>query len=50
MPPILNAMGTPITLGPFRITVGVLFVILLAIIVGFALSQTAWGRHVYAVG
>ena len=50
MPPILNAMGTPITLGPFRITVGVLFVILLAIIMGFVLSQTAWGRHVYAVG
>ena len=50
MPPILNAMGTPIPLGPFRLTVGVLFVILLAVVVAFALSQTAWGRHLYAVG
>ena len=50
MPPILNAMGTPINIGGFRLTVGVLFVILLAVIVAFALSQTAWGRHVYAVG
>jgi fructose transport system permease protein len=50
MPPILNVMGTPIPLGPFRLTLGVLFVILLAVVVGFALSQSAWGRHVYAVG
>ena len=50
MPPILNLMGTPIPLGPFRLTVGVVFVILLAVVVGFALSQTAWGRHLYAVG
>jgi fructose transport system permease protein len=50
MPPILNLMGTPIPLGPFRLTVGVVFVIVLAAVVAFALSQTAWGRHLYAVG
>ncbi|HEY5979524.1 MAG TPA: ABC transporter permease [Microlunatus sp.] len=50
MPPLLNLMGTPIPIGPFRLTVGVLFVVLLAAVVAFALSQTAWGRHVYAVG
>jgi fructose transport system permease protein len=50
MPAILNLMGTPIPLGPFRLTLGVLFVILLAAVVAFALSQTAWGRHLYAVG
>jgi fructose transport system permease protein len=50
MPPLLNAMGTPIPLGPFRLTLGVLFVVLLAAVVAFALSQTAWGRHLYAVG
>jgi fructose transport system permease protein len=50
MPDVLNAMGTPIPIGGFRLTVGVLFVVLLAIIVAYALSQTAWGRHVYAVG
>jgi fructose transport system permease protein len=50
MPPLLNLMGTPIPIGPFRLTVGVLFVVLLAVVVAFALSQTSWGRHVYAVG
>ena len=50
MPGLLNAMGNPIPIGPFRLTVGVLFVALLALVVAFALSQTAWGRHVYAVG
>jgi fructose transport system permease protein len=50
MPPLLNLMGTPIPIGPFRLTVGVLFVVLLAAVVAFALSQTSWGRHVYAVG
>ena len=50
LPPLLNVMGTPIPLGPFRLTLGVLFVVLLAAVVAFALSQTAWGRHLYAVG
>ena len=50
MPPLLNLMGTPIPIGPFRLTVGVLVVVLLAAVVAVALSQTAWGRHVYAVG
>jgi fructose transport system permease protein len=50
MPDLLNVMGTRFQIGPFNLTVGVIFVILLALVVGFALSQTAWGRHVYAVG
>ncbi len=50
MPDILNLMGTRIALGPFRITLGVLVVVLLAAVVAFALNQTAWGRHVYAIG
>ena len=50
MPPLLNLMGTPIPIGPFRLTLGVLFVIVLAVVVGFVLSQTAWGRHLYATG
>jgi fructose transport system permease protein len=50
MPDILNVMGTRFPIGPFNITLGVLVVIALAAVVGFALSQTAWGRHVYAVG
>ena len=50
MPDILNVMGTRFSIGPFNLTVGVLVVVVLAAVVAFALSQTAWGRHVYAVG
>jgi fructose transport system permease protein len=50
MPAILNVMGTRFPIGPFNLTLGVLVVIVLAAVVAFALSQTAWGRHVYAVG
>jgi fructose transport system permease protein len=50
LPDSVNWAGTVIQLGPFRITTGVVIVALMAIIVGFALSQTKWGRHVYAVG
>ncbi len=50
MPDLLNFTGNPITIGNFHITVGVLMVIALAAIVAFALNQTAWGRHIFAVG
>jgi fructose transport system permease protein len=50
MPMILNAMGFRFSIGPFNLTIGVVVVLVLALVVGFALSQTAWGRHVYAVG
>ena len=50
MPDLLNWTGTSFPLGPFRITTGVVMVVLLYCVVAYALSQTAWGRHVYAVG
>ena len=53
MPGVLNWTGTairPFGPGSFYVTTGVVIVILLYLAVGFALSQTAWGRHVYAVG
>jgi fructose transport system permease protein len=50
MPDLLNVMGKLISIGDFRITYGVLAVIVLAVIVSFVLSQTSFGRHVYAVG
>jgi fructose transport system permease protein len=50
LPGILNWAGTRLDIGPFRITTGVILVALMAIIVAFVLSQTSWGRHVYAVG
>ena len=37
-------------IGQFRLTWGIVVVILLYAVMGFVLSQTAWGRYVYAVG
>jgi fructose transport system permease protein len=50
MPATLNWAGTPINIGSLRITTGVLVVAVLALVMAFVLSQTSWGRHVYAVG
>ncbi|MFC6357181.1 ABC transporter permease [Luethyella okanaganae] len=48
--PFLTWTATSFSVGPFQLTVGVVIVILLYLVGGFVLSQTAWGRHVYAVG
>jgi fructose transport system permease protein len=50
MPDLLNWTGKRIPIGPFNVTTGVLLVLAIFVVVGFALSQTAWGRHVYSVG
>jgi fructose transport system permease protein len=50
MSPVLSWTRTVVPLGPFSITTGVFIVIIMAIVVSFVLSQTSWGRHVYAVG
>ena len=50
LPDIINFTGETFSLGPFRVTVGVVMVLLLYAIVGFALTQTAWGRYIFAVG
>ena len=50
MPEVMTATGSVIRVGDFVITYGVLMVVALYLVVGFILSQTQWGRHVYAVG
>jgi fructose transport system permease protein len=50
LPALLNWTGTRVSLGSFTVTTGVLVVLALYVVVGFALSKTAWGTHVYAVG
>ena len=51
LPGILNVLGEGFgPRGGFRLTWGVVLVVVLYAVVGFALSQTAWGQHVYAVG
>jgi fructose transport system permease protein len=47
---LLNWTGKTFPVGPFRISTGVIVVLVMYAVVGFALSQTTWGRHVYAVG
>lgn len=48
--PLLQFFGSVITVGSARLTYGAVFMLLLFIIVAYILNQTAWGRHVYAVG
>jgi fructose transport system permease protein len=50
LPGLLNWTGNSFPVGPFRLTTGVVMVVLLYCVASYALSQTAWGRHVYAVG
>ena len=50
LPAVINWTGNTFPVGPFHLTTGVVLVLVLYIVVGFALSQTAWGKHVYAVG
>lgn len=50
LPDIINWAGKGFTFLGFRLTTGVVIVLVMYLVVGFALSQTAWGRHVYAVG
>ena len=47
---VLNWTATSFSAGPFRLTTGVLVMLAMYAVIGFVLHQTAWGRHVYAVG
>ena len=42
--------GNTVSLGSLHLTTGVLLMIGLYLVIGFALRYTAWGRHLYAVG
>jgi fructose transport system permease protein len=48
--PILQWLGHTVKLGSAVITFGSILMILMAIVVWYILSRTAFGRHVYAVG
>jgi fructose transport system permease protein len=48
--PILQWLGHTVKLGSAVITYGSMLMILMAIVVWYILSRTAFGRHVYAVG
>ncbi|MFD5600646.1 ABC transporter permease [Leucobacter sp. NPDC058333] len=48
--PLLIFLGTSFRIGTFVTTYGVVAMLLVYLVVGYALTQTAWGKHVYAVG
>lgn len=48
--PLLQFFGTTLELGGARLTYGVIFMVALVFVLAYVLRQTAWGRHVYAVG
>jgi fructose transport system permease protein len=50
LPSELLFFGRTFTVAGADFTYGVVFMLLLYAVVWFVLSQTAWGRHVYAVG
>jgi fructose transport system permease protein len=50
MPGILTWTGNDIELGGFRLTYGSIIMLLLFAYFFYALTRTAWGKHVYATG
>ncbi len=47
---LLTFLGGTFSVGPFTTTYGVVAMLIVYLVAGYALTQTAWGRHVYAVG
>lgn len=47
---ILMWSADTVSIGQLSLTTGVLIMIALYLVVGYALRYTAWGRHLYAVG
>ncbi|MFI7603410.1 ABC transporter permease [Actinoplanes sp. NPDC049681] len=50
MPSLMTWTGTTIPIGSFRLTYGSIIMLLLFAVFYYALSSTAWGKHVYATG
>jgi fructose transport system permease protein len=50
LPPGLLLLGSNVMLGQTRVPVGILAMLGVMLITWYALRETAWGRHMYAVG
>jgi fructose transport system permease protein len=50
MPEVMTLLGEGFSVGPFVFTFGLLVMVFLFFAVSWALRNTAWGIHVYAVG
>ena len=50
LPPFITAIGNTFRVGTTDVTYGSILMIVLYLIMYFVLRETAWGRHVYAIG
>ncbi len=50
LPPSIIALGKTFALGKTAITYGSILMLILFLAIWFVLRETAWGRHLYAVG
>lgn len=50
MPDVMLVLGKGLDVGPFFLTYGLLLMLAMYFIVAWVLRNTAWGKHVYAVG
>jgi fructose transport system permease protein len=50
MPNALIWTGNYVNIGPYQLTTGVILMLVLFVVTSFALTRTAWGRHVYSTG
>ena len=50
LPPALLALGNTIDVGGTEVPVGILVMLAVLLLTWYALRETAWGRHMYALG
>jgi fructose transport system permease protein len=50
IPALITNTGNTFSVGGIGITYGVVIMLVLYVVMAFVMTQTAWGRHVYAVG
>jgi fructose transport system permease protein len=48
--PLLHLFGASVNVGGAVLTLGVIVMVALVLVLNYVLTQTAWGRHVYAIG
>jgi fructose transport system permease protein len=50
MPDVMRFLGQTFKVGEFQLLYGVIVMLVMYVIFGYILKNTAWGMHIYAVG
>ena len=50
MPDVMKWLGNTFQIGEFKLLYGVVLMLIMYVVFGYILKNTAWGMHVYAVG